>query len=88
MQRTNKLHCSPSILTPLFKSCTYTSRRDILQAIKDFHGTEVDACDKFNIKVKSLMKQGGLGAYSCSDAISRVLSKELKEEEESKKVRK
>jgi len=79
MQRTNKLHCSPSVLTPLFKSCTYTSRRDIKQAIKDYEGSEVDACDKFDIKVKSLMKQGELCAYSCSDAIARVLRNELAE---------
>ena len=77
MQRTNKLHCSPSVLVPLFKSCTYTSRRDMKQAIKDYAGTEVDACEKFNIKIKSAMKQGELCAYSCSDAISRVLKREL-----------
>jgi hypothetical protein len=77
MQRTNKLHCSPSVLTPLFKSCTYTSRRDIKQAIKDYEGSEVDACEKFNIAIKSKMKQGELCAYSCSDAISRVLKNEL-----------
>ncbi len=81
MQRTNKLYCSPSVLTPLFKSCTYTSRRDIKQAIEDYEGSEVDACEKFNISVKSKMKQGELGAYSCSDAISRVLKKEIKDEE-------
>ena len=81
MQRTNKLHCSPSVLTPLFKSCTYTSRRDINQAIKDYAGTEVDACDKYNIKIKSAMKKGELSAYSCSDAISRCLKKEIENSE-------
>jgi hypothetical protein len=81
MQRTNKLHCSPSVLTPLFKSCTYTSRRDIKQAIKDYEGSEVDACEKFNIGIKSKMKQGELCAYSCSDAIARVLKSCLLETE-------
>jgi len=85
MQRTNKLHCSPSVLTPLFKSCTYTSRRDIKQAIKDYEGSEVDACDKFNIAIKSKMKQGELCAYSCSDAIARVLKNELLVKEETPK---
>ena len=85
MIRTNKLHCSPSVLTPLFKSCTYTSRRDIKQAIKDYEGSEVDACDKFNIAIKSKMKQGELCAYSCSDAIARVLKNELLVKEETPK---
>lgn len=84
MQRTNKLHCSPSVLTPLFKSCTYTSRRDIKQAIKDYEGSEVDACEKFNISIKSKMKQGELCAYSCSDAISRVLRGEIDANKEKK----
>ena len=79
MQRTSKLHCSLSLLNPLFRSCTFQSRRDITQAIKDHKGTEVDACEKFNITVKSQMKKGILAAYNCSDAISRVLEKVLKD---------
>jgi len=78
MQRTNKLHCSPSVLVPLFKSCTYTTRRDMKQAIKDYKGTEVDACEKYNIKIKNAIKQGELAAYSCSDAIARVLEMEMR----------
>jgi len=79
MQRTSKLHCSPAILNPLFRSATFQSRRDIQQAIKDNKGSEVNACEKFNITVKSAMKKGELSAYSCSDALAKVLEIILKE---------
>ena len=83
MQRTSKTHCSPTTLDSLFRSCTFETRRDIKQAIKD-HRAKVDisnkdvgyeVCDMFNIGVKSKMKQGELAAYSCSDAIARVLER-------------
>jgi len=80
MQRTSKVHCSISILQPLFRSATFQTRRDILQAIKDHKGSEIDACDKYNIAIKSAMKQGKLAAYNCSDAIARVLERILEEQ--------
>lgn len=79
MERTNKLHCSPTLLGSLFRSITFQSRRDIKQSIKDLKGSQEDACDKFNITVKAQMRGGDLAAYSCSDAIARVLEKILKE---------
>jgi len=75
MQRTSKLHCSMSILQPLFRSITFESRRDLTQAIKDHKASPVDACEKFNIIHKSMMRGGGLVAYNCSDAIARVLER-------------
>lgn len=77
MQRTSKLHCSLAVLDPLFRSITFETRRDIKQAIKDHKGREDTACKKFNIKVKAGMKKGELSAFSCSDAIARVLEREL-----------
>uniref|UniRef100_A0A6H1ZYX4 ribonucleoside-diphosphate reductase n=1 Tax=viral metagenome TaxID=1070528 RepID=A0A6H1ZYX4_9ZZZZ len=79
MQRTSKLHCSPTMLNKLYRSATFQSRRDIQQTIKDLKDVEVDACDKFGIGVKSAMKQGKLAAYSCGDAIARCLEIILKE---------
>jgi len=79
LQSTSKLKCSPSLLHPLFSSATFQSRRDIKQSIKDHKGSEVDACEKFNISIKSAMKQGKLAAYNCSDAIARVLERVLDE---------
>lgn len=80
MQRTSKLHCSLSLLNPLFRSCTFQTRRDITQAIKDHKGTETDACEKFTIVTKSIMRGGTLVAYNCADAIARVLERILNEE--------
>ena len=80
MQRTSKVKCSISILQPLFRSATFQSRRDILQAIKDHKGSEAYACDRYNIIIKSAMKQGKLAAYSCADAIARVLERVLAEQ--------
>lgn len=79
LQRTSKLKCSPSLLHPLFSSATFQSRRDITQSIKDHKSNETDACDKYNITIKSAMKQGKLAAYNCSDAIARCLEIVLKE---------
>ncbi len=85
LQRTSKLKCSPSLLHPLFSSATFQSRRDIKQSIKDHKCFESDACDKFNIIVKSAMKQGKLAAFNCSDAIARVLER-VKNEVSAKKI--
>jgi len=85
MQRCAKLHCSPTVLNPLFRSSTFTSRRDIKQAIKDNKATfdtktgQIECCEKFNVTIKTAMKYGQLAAYSCSDALARVLEIILKE---------
>ena len=77
MQRTSKLHCPYTVLSKLYRSATFQGRRDIKQAIKDHKESEEDACVKFNIQVKSAMKKGELAAYSCSDAIAKVLEREF-----------
>jgi hypothetical protein len=85
MQRCSKLHCSPTVLRPLFRSATFQSRRDIKQAIKDNKATFdpktgiVESCDKYNINVKSAKEKGELWAYSCADALARCLEIILKE---------
>jgi hypothetical protein len=79
LQRTSKLLCSLSVLDPLFRSVTFETRRDIRQAIKDHKGREDLKCKQFNIKVKAAMKKGELAAWSCTDAIARVLEKVLEE---------
>jgi len=85
MERTSKLACSPTVLNPLFRASTFTSRRDIRQAIKDNKAGfdkktgQIECCEKFNITVKAQMRGGDLAAYSCSDAIARVLEIILKE---------
>jgi len=85
MQRCSKLHCSPTVLNPLFRSATFQSRRDIQQAIKDNKATfdpktgVVECCDKFNITVKSAKGKDELWAYSCADALARCLEIILKE---------
>lgn len=77
MQRTSKLKCSVTMLDTLFRASTFQCRRDIKQAIKDHRENETGACQAFNIAVKSAMKQGKLAAYSCTDAIGRVLERVL-----------
>jgi hypothetical protein len=85
MQRTSKLHCSPTVLNPLFRSSTFQSRRDIKQAIEDNKATfdpktgVFEHCDKFSISVKSVKDKGELWAYSCADALGRCLEIILKE---------
>jgi hypothetical protein len=93
MQRTSKTHCSPTTLDSLFRSCTFETRRDIRQAIKDHKAKSdinspvgVEVCDKFNIGVKSKIKQGEMAAYSCSDAIAVVLERVLSDDKKKEKV--
>ena len=85
LQRTSRLKCPLSILNPLYRSATYQSRRDIEQSIED-HKARLDpqsgkfeCCDQFNASIKGAWKRGELAAYSCSDALARVLEIILKE---------
>ena len=85
LQRSSKLKCPLSVLTPLFRSATYQSRRDIEQSIDDHKAKldpqsgQMDCCDMFNASVKGAWKRGELAAYSCSDALARVLEIIIKE---------
>lgn len=85
MQRTSKLHCSPTTLRSLFRSATYQSRRDMVQSIKDHEATfdkhtgKIECCEKYNASVKGAKGRDELWAYSCSDALATCLKIILKE---------
>lgn len=83
--RLKDFDCSQTMIEGLCKTCTYQSRRDMKQTIKDLKGREDKACKRFNIACKSAMKKGKLGAYSCADGIARVLEVLVNEEEKKAK---
>lgn len=77
-QRNSKLKCPITMLDALGRQTTYEIRRDVEQAIEDLRGGEDHRCDTYSIVVKSALKQGKLAAYSCQDAVAKVLERELK----------
>ena len=70
------LKCPMTAIESLNRSATYKAKRDPKQLLKDEIGSERHCCDTYDIAVKSRIKGGEMAAYSCSDAIARVLLKE------------
>jgi hypothetical protein len=64
----------------LQRQTTFQTRREMIQVIKDLRGNDDPVqghyCQQFNIYLKGLIKKGKLAAYSCQDAVARVLYKE------------
>jgi hypothetical protein len=83
IHRKSKAACDMTFFDALQRQSTFQTRRDIHQLIRDLKGSEGDKhyCHKFGVHIKGMMKEGKLAAYSCSDAIARVLRYELKKEE-------
>jgi len=85
LQRNSKMKCSMTALDALSRQATYTARRDVKQAVKDLVGVDkqgkVIPCEEYynNIfKIKKEAKEGRAWAYSCQDAMARVLRLELR----------
>jgi hypothetical protein len=70
------LKCPLTAIDSLNRSATFKAKREPRQVVKDELGSERHCCDTFDIAVKSRMKAKKLAAYSCSDAIARVLMRE------------
>ena len=66
--RNTKFNCSLITRDSLAKQATFQIRRDPKQLIKDLKGSKAHACEKYNITCK---------AFSCSDAISKVVDREI-----------
>jgi len=77
LQRNSKMKCPMTALDALSRQATYEARRDIKQAIKDLVGVDkqgkVIPCEEYSIAVKTQGKKGHLWAYSCQDAVAKVL---------------
>jgi len=82
LQRNSKMKCSMTALDALSRQATYTARRDVKQAVKDLVGVDkqgkVIPCEEYSIAVKNAGKKGHAWAYSCQDAVAKVLVRELK----------
>jgi len=73
VHRCSKSSCPHTYIDSLARQATFGVRRDVDQVISDLIGGEHHHCDQYNISVKSAIKQGIMGAFSCSDAVARVL---------------
>jgi hypothetical protein len=68
--RNTKFNCTLIARDSLAKQATFQIRREPKQLIKDLRGNKAHACKNYNITCK---------AYSCSDAIAKVVQKEIDE---------
>jgi hypothetical protein len=82
IHRKSTFACDMTLLDALQRQTTFQTRRELKQAIKDLKGNDDPRlghrCEKFHIGIKGAIKQGKLAAYSCSDAIARILEREVK----------
>jgi len=75
--------CDLTFFDALNRQTSFQTNRELEQAIDDLMGNEHPReghfCHKYGIKVKSAVKQGKLGAFSCVDAVSQAIRKEISE---------
>jgi hypothetical protein len=74
IHRSSNLQCDLIYLDSLQRQSTFQTQRDMKQLIKDLRGNEGHCCKTFNISLKNMIKNGKLAAFSCPDAIARVLA--------------
>ena len=83
VSRKGHCECDATFFEILSRLTSFATNRELEQAIKDLKGNDHPQfghfCRKFHAGVKGLIKRGGLGAYSCSDAVARVLEKETED---------
>ena len=79
--RKSCFECDITFLDALNRQTTFATNRELEQAIYDLKGNDTPKeghyCRKFHAGVKGIIKRGGLGAYSCADAVARCLEKEI-----------
>jgi len=85
IQRTSKFKCPIIMRDSLARQATFQARRDIGQLVKDLKGNPYNACDSYNITITSKMKNNELAGYSCADAISKIIEREVENGQCSKK---
>jgi len=68
LPRNTKFNCSLVMRDSLAKGATYKIRRDPKQFVKDNKGSKAHACEHYNITCK---------AFSCADAVARVVEREI-----------
>lgn len=74
IHRDSKVECDLIYLDSLQRQSTFQTQRDMKQLIKDLRGNENHYCKQFNASLKGMIKHGKLAAYSCPDAVAKVLS--------------
>jgi len=83
IHRKSNCRCDLTFFDSLNRQTTFMTNRELEQTITDLLGNDLPKeghyCHNYNITVKGKMKQGLMGAYSCSDAIARALKREIDE---------
>lgn len=81
IHRKSACRCDLTFFDALNRQTTFMTNRELEQTISDLLGNDLPKeghyCHNFNASVKGRIKKGLLGAYSCADAIARVLKKEV-----------
>ena len=81
--RKSSFECDVTFFEALNRQTTFMTNRELDQVIYDLKGNEDQReghfCKNYSIAVKAYMKKGLIGAYSCTDAVARVLEKAIEE---------
>lgn len=83
IHRKSVCRCDLTFFDTMNRQTSFQTNRELEQAIMDLQGNdhprEGHFCHNYNITVRGKIKQGLLGAYSCSDAVARCLKREIDE---------
>ena len=81
--RKSVFHCDLTFFDALNRQTSFMTNRELEQTIEDLKGNdspkEGHYCTKYNVTVKTKIKAGEMGAYSCADAMARAIEKDIKE---------
>ena len=81
LHRKSTCRCDLTFFDALNRQTTFMTNVELEQVVLDLIGNDLPKeghfCHNYNITVKSKIKNGELGAYSCSDAIAKVLKREM-----------
>lgn len=81
LHRKSACICDISFFDALNRLCSFATNHDLEMVLDDLRGNDLPKdghfCQQYGIAVKSKMKQGFLGAYSCADAVVKAVEAEI-----------
>ena len=81
LHRKSNCRCDLTFFDALNRQTSFMTNRELEQVIKDLQGNDFPKeghyCHNYNVTVKTRIKNGEMGAYSCADAIAKCLKREV-----------
>lgn len=83
IHRKSVCECDLTFFDALNRQTSFQTNRELEQTIQDLRGNDLPReghyCKNYNARIKGIIKRGGMGAYSCADAVGLVIRKEIDE---------